>query len=253
MICYLHGDGLYFSNAPGIIANNASQSHFNSMWGGSNGVGGCVRVYGSTHASNYQGWLLDGGTLLGDYAPGDCTLKGTTALAAAAVNVNGGDILIYAGDHATGGSAEGSVKICEANGSTAIATFDQTDITVEKGINSASHYYCVSFTIPDEPDDDAQHFQIEIDDDMDFSSVIIDHDSRDGGDGGDGQTGCAYFNGTQWAAWTSGNGVVAAFEGERGAYAFQSSSIYRGTVYYVRIRFHDGTAWGDYMGELKTW
>lgn len=119
--------------------------------------------------------------------------------------------------------------------------------------SNATQWFSVSFTIPDEPDNDPQHFQIEIDDNADFSSPIVDHDSRDVGDGGDGQSGCLYFNGTQWASWTSATGVTSAYEGERGSYTFQSSSISRGTVYYCRIRFHDGTAWGDYAGEVKTW
>jgi len=120
-------------------------------------------------------------------------------------------------------------------------------------VANATQYFAVPFVIADEADDDPQHFEIDIDDTATFASVIVTWDSRDVGDGGDGQTGCAYFNGTQFAAWTAATGVTAAYEGNAGCYYFQSASISRGTVYYVRIRFHDGTSWGDYQGWVHTW
>jgi hypothetical protein len=109
-----------------------------------------------------------------------------------------------------------------------------------------------SFNCPTDPDNDPLHFQVEIDDDTDFSSVIIDHDSRPGASGGDGVSGCYYFSGTIWEQYPV-TGVPSAYYGNRIAYIFSSGSISRGTAYFCRYRVHDGTSWSDYAGEVKTW
>jgi hypothetical protein len=106
-----------------------------------------------------------------------------------------------------------------------------------------------TFTIADDGDDDNQHFEVEIDDDPAFGSPAISWDTRPTEDG---TTGCRYFNGTQWTDWPVG-GVTAAYEGQRGSYSFAASSITAGTLYYCRIRFHDGTGFGPYAGDMKTW
>lgn len=117
-------------------------------------------------------------------------------------------------------------------------------------ISNATQWFTRSFTINDEPDDNAQHFRIQIDDDADFSSVIIDHNSRDSGDGGDGQSGCEYFNGTSWVAWTSGSGVINSYEGNRGCYSWQSASTERSDELYIRMKWFDGTEWDpDWNGD----
>ncbi len=64
-------------------------------------------------------------TETGDSAVGVVLLGGQTAQAAAAVNQDGGNTIIHAGDHATGGGIEGSVKHVNADGST--VTFETTE------------------------------------------------------------------------------------------------------------------------------
>lgn len=116
-------------------------------------------------------------------------------------------------------------------------------------VANATQYFTIVFTIPDEPDDDAQHVHVQVDDNADFASPIVDWDTRATEDG---TTGALYFSGTAWTAWPAG-GVLAAFEGEAGSYSFQSASISRGTRYYIRYRFHDGTGFGDWTGDMATW
>lgn len=115
--------------------------------------------------------------------------------------------------------------------------------------SDSAQWYNVPFTIPNEPDDDAQHFEIQVSANATFDAFIVNWDTRSGEDG---VTGCTYFSGTIWEAWP-GTGVTAPYEGSRGCYSFQSASIVRGTRYYIRIRFHDGTSWGDYAGDLMSW
>jgi len=79
-----------------------------------------------------------------------------------------------------------------------------------------------------------------------MASPIIDVDTSAA------QTGWTYFTGTQWEAFPAG-GCVAGYYGQRIAYAFQSVSISRGVVYYIRFRQDDGTSPGDWTGDEKSW
>jgi hypothetical protein len=120
-------------------------------------------------------------------------------------------------------------------------------------VANATQQFTYAFTIPAEPENDPQHFQIQIASTADFAAPIIDWDSRDSGDGGDGQTGCEYFSGTVWEAWPDDEGVLYGYAGNTAAYTFTSASISRGVAYYVRLRMHDGTSWGDWTGDKRSW
>jgi len=129
------------------------------------------------------------------------------------------------------------------SGETAVEFFDGVAAA------DASQWFALTFSKPTDADNDPLHFRVEIDTDADFSSPIIDWDSRAAEDG---VSGCFVFDGTEWVAYPSG-GAGAAYDNETVAFTFQSASISRGTRYYYRIRFHDGTAWGDYTGGMIVW
>lgn len=114
---------------------------------------------------------------------------------------------------------------------------------------NATNWFSVDWTLNFDGDTDPQHFEIQIDNDADFATPIVDWDSRDGGDGGNGQTGCYYFNGTAWAAWTAAGGVTSAYDGQRACYTFQSATFSKATNYWGRVRLiEQGGTTGDWMG-----
>lgn len=79
---------------------------------------------GEHAAYTYDGIRL--GTMETDRATYNFTIAGSNPLAGASTNQDGGDVLLYAGDHATGGGSEGSVKITNADGSTLMAQFQDS-------------------------------------------------------------------------------------------------------------------------------
>ena len=83
----------------------------------------------------------------------------------------------------------------------------------------------------------------------DFSTTLVNWDTRVGQSG---VTGCYIFNGTYFVAYPV-NGAGLVYYGQRVLFTFQSASVRRGTVYFVRYRVHDGTAWSDWQGDVKTW
>ncbi|MBU0959720.1 MAG: hypothetical protein KKB31_07275, partial [Nanoarchaeota archaeon] len=92
---------------------------------------------------------------------------------------NGFVLMIYDGSNwrllsAGGGGASAAADVTFSPTGTIAGTNVQTALAEVASeavpVSSATPTYCVAFTIPDEPDDDAQHYQIEIDDTADFSS-----------------------------------------------------------------------------------
>lgn len=149
-----------------------------------------------------------------------------------------GDVLYYVKDN--GGGSFTSYKIAISALKTLLLTGTVTD------------YFTITFVMPLEPSNLAQHFNIVISANADFSTPIVDWDSRPVGDGGDGQVGCEFFSGTQWEAVPS-TGVLVGYAGNRISYKFAVAGLVRGALYYVRVRFHNGSTWGDWAGDTKSW
>jgi len=111
--------------------------------------------------------------------------------------------------------------------------------------------YAFLFTLPSDPDNDALHFQLQVSAAADFATTLIDHDSRPAPDGA-GVANCKIFDGTVWVAYPAA-GAGAGYYGKRVAFLFTSSALERGRIYYSRFRVHDGTAWSDWTGEVRSW
>jgi hypothetical protein len=109
--------------------------------------------------------------------------------------------------------------------------------------------YAFLFNLPTDPDGDALHFQLQVSALADFSTTIIDQDSRAAEDG---VANCKIFDGTVWVAYPEA-GAGAGYYGKRVAFLFTSSVLERGKIYYSRFRVHDGTSFSDWTGEVRSW
>ena len=114
---------------------------------------------------------------------------------------------------------------------------------------SASHWRVIDFPCPSDVESDQLHFQLDLSANADFSSPIVAWDTRVGQDG---VTGWQVYTGTEFNDMPT-SGISAGYYGQAVVYTFQSSSISRGTVYFVRYRAHDGTDFGPYSGKKVTW
>ena len=100
--------------------------------------------------------------------------------------------------------------------------------------------YSFNFVIPSDPDNDNLHFQIEIDNDTDFSSTIVDACTTNS------VTGWQYFGGTSFQTFPA-EGITSANYGNTLVYT-PTNEFVRGAQHYTRIRAHDGIGWGNYEG-----
>ena len=116
-------------------------------------------------------------------------------------------------------------------------------------IANATQWFAVEFPCPSDVEIDQLHFQLDISANADFSSPIVAWDTRVGQDG---VAGWQVYTGTEFDNMPT-SGILAGYYGQTIAYTFQSSSISRGTVYFVRYRAHDGTDFGFYTGKKVTW
>lgn len=86
---------------------------------GCNGSGASLLVR-ARKSSSADAFTLSGGSRGDDSTAKPSYICGQEPLAAAAVNQDGGDVIVSAGDHATGGGTEGAVRITQADQTTDI-------------------------------------------------------------------------------------------------------------------------------------